>query len=441
MQNNNPLNASNVPNPNPSSGVRTLNNMPTYFIVGIVIVILGGLLYSMSTRNSTEEAKAEKLKSVSQSGEAQVSSFIDGLEHKKNVPTVKKEEKPKVEHEKFVPTVKKEEKPTALNKKPELSEDEKRIKELALLKRKLYENAISSPTQIKVDAGNVIGRGDYPKQNSLYGNPSAPVSSLDLMKSLADGLSGGNQPQNNQDKNMPFFKAKNDFAYNGNKKIPLTSPYEVKTGTLIPAVMISGINSDLPGIVKGQVRENVFDTATGDYLLIPQGTTLIGKYSSNVSFGQNRALISWNRLVFPSGKTLDIGNMNGVDEAGYAGFEDEVDNHFVRIFGGAFLLSVLGGEIYFEDGKIKMANNGSLVQQNETMMQKTASQYIQKSLDIAPTIKIRSGYRFNIFVTRDLILEPLHEYSVFGEDKIYSTSSDYNGKNGVAPTSEIAEIE
>lgn len=113
----------------------------------------------------------------------------------------------------------------------------------------------------------------------------------------------------------------------------------IRAGFVIPATMISGINSDLPGQVMAQVSQNVYDTATGKYLLIPQGTRLIGAYSSDVAFGQERVLMAWQRLIFPDGKALDIRAMPGADSAGYAGFSDKVNSHWFRTISSAVLMS------------------------------------------------------------------------------------------------------
>ena len=117
------------------------------------------------------------------------------------------------------------------------------------------------------------------------------------------------------------------------------SPYMIRAGFVIPAIMISGINSDLPGQVMAQVSQNVWDTATGRFLLIPQGTRLIGAYSSDVAYGQERVLMAWQRLIFPDGKTFDIRAMPGADSAGYAGFTDQINNHWFRTISSAILMS------------------------------------------------------------------------------------------------------
>ncbi len=188
------------------------------------------------------------------------------------------------------------------------------------------------------------------------------------------------------------------------------SRFEIRAGGVIPGVMISGVNSDLPGQIMGQVSQDVYDTATGKYLLIPQGTRLVGTYSSNVAYGQSALLIAWQRLVFPDGKALDINVMPGSDSAGYAGFRDQVNHHYLRILTSAILMSgVTAGAAYATD---RNSNSGSIYTQptisselsqalGQQLGQVTA-QIIAKNLNIAPTIAIRPGYRFNIIVVKDL---------------------------------------
>lgn len=188
------------------------------------------------------------------------------------------------------------------------------------------------------------------------------------------------------------------------------SPYELRAGWVIPGVMISGINSDLPGQIVGQVSQDVYDTATGKYLLIPHGTRLVGTYSSDISYGQEGVIIVWQRLVFPDGKTLDLGSMPGADMAGYSGFRDQVNNHYFRIFGNALLLSGITATIAYSQDRNQSNNNSNQAPNMSSEMSaalgqvfgQTIAQVVQKNLNIAPTLEIRPGYRFNIMVTKDL---------------------------------------
>jgi type IV secretion system protein VirB10 len=184
------------------------------------------------------------------------------------------------------------------------------------------------------------------------------------------------------------------------------SPYELRAGFVLPAILISGINSDLPGQVIGQVSQDVLDTATGKWTLIPQGSRLVGQYSSDIAYGQARVLIAWQRIIFPDGKALDIGAMPGADSAGYAGFHDKVNNHYFRLFGSALLMSgVTAGialsqpeSLYGNRQTARSAMSEALGQQ----LGHVTAQMIARNMGISPTLEIRPGYRFNVVVTKDL---------------------------------------
>lgn len=189
------------------------------------------------------------------------------------------------------------------------------------------------------------------------------------------------------------------------------TPFVLRAGAVIPGVKISGVKPELPGQIIGQVSQNVYDTATGKYLLLPQGTRLIGMYSNEVSYGQSSVLIAWQRLVFPDGKALDIGSMPGGDSAGFAGFHDQVNNHYVRLFGSALLMSgVVAGITYSQNpsqtgafGQPAQPTAGSVMSAalGQELGQVTA-QMIAKNLNIAPSLTIRPGYEFNVIVVKDM---------------------------------------
>jgi len=185
------------------------------------------------------------------------------------------------------------------------------------------------------------------------------------------------------------------------------SPYEVKAGTILPATLITAINSDLPGPVIGQVRENVYDTVTGNHLLIPQGSRLLAQYDSMVAWGQERVLVCWNRLIFPNGDSIGLECMPAADLAGAAGLADEVDEHWGRIVKGAAVASLLAATT--------SAVAGNTQGQNPTLAQNwargaageinQAGQAItQRNINIQPTITVRPGFAVNVIVTKDLLM-------------------------------------
>ena len=205
---------------------------------------------------------------------------------------------------------------------------------------------------------------------------------------------------------------------------PAESPYLITAGSVIPAVLISGINSELPGPILAQVRENVFDSASGRWVLIPQGSKVIGSYQTNAAYGQERAQIEWKRVIFPNSSSMDIPDMPGADQAGYAGFSDEVNNHYLKTFGTAALISVISaGQMVGQMGAFgggtgfsgpygygySTPNQMSLLSETggaaaSQQLGQVAQSSLQRGMNIPPTLEIRPGYQFNVMVTNDLIL-------------------------------------
>lgn len=189
-----------------------------------------------------------------------------------------------------------------------------------------------------------------------------------------------------------------------------SSPFLVMAGTTIPAVMVGGINSDMPGMVIGQVAENVYDTATGRYLLVPQGARLIGSYDNVVSNGQTRVGVIWNRIIYPDTESIDLGSMEGADQGGYAGFHDQVNTHFWSKIGNALLISIAGAGVQLSQGTGQTTNGynsqqiaaASLGQQFGELGQ----EYARAGLAIPNTLEIRPGYRFVVMVNKDMHLRP-----------------------------------
>ncbi len=188
---------------------------------------------------------------------------------------------------------------------------------------------------------------------------------------------------------------------------------ELQTGTVIPGVMLTGINSDLPGALIGQVAQDVFDSATGRFLLIPKGSRLYGVYDSRVAMGQRRVLVAWQRIIFPDGSSVTLEAMPGASRDGYAGFQDQIDNHSLRIFGNAILMSMISGGMAYSLDTLDNSNSSedkpSL--QNEmgsalaSQLGQASLQLLQRNMNISPTLEIRPGYRFNIVLTKDLRFE------------------------------------
>lgn len=186
------------------------------------------------------------------------------------------------------------------------------------------------------------------------------------------------------------------------------SPYLLSAGSIISASLITGLRSDLPGLVTAQVTENVYDSPTGQILLVPQGARLVGSYDSVVAFGQSRALVVWQRIIMPDGSSLRIDAVPATDAAGYAGLADKVDRHTWQLLKGVVLSTLLGvgSELTFSSDsdlvqaiRRSTADNGS----------RAGDQIVGKSLDIKPTITVRPGAIVRLVVHKDLILKPWKE--------------------------------
>jgi type IV secretion system protein VirB10 len=274
---------------------------------------------------------------------------------------------------------------------------------------RLQARSVALDSPLKVDIADVErGKDKNDERGDQVETASANPSDL-YAAALNAGLMDKATDANMQKSKEDFFNQDiKDLGYLPNKIVPQMSPFELKRGSVIPATMITGLNSDLPGRITAQVSQNVYDSATGYRLLIPQGARLFGRYDSKVSFGQERVLVVWTDLIFPNGSTLQIGAMAGTDAEGYGGFKDKVDRHLWRTFGSAALIALIGTGI-----DRSMPESSTLATQETASdaarrnfaetFGRVAEQTISQNLNVQPTIKIRPGYKFNVLVDQDII--------------------------------------
>lgn len=245
-----------------------------------------------------------------------------------------------------------------------------------------------------------------------------PIASSSILAGIGGGQREEDQNMQAQKqqflRNMEMVKEQN---YVSSTRKGQTSPYEIKAGWLIPAAMNHGINSDLPGQLTATVTQDVYDSATGKHLLIPQGATIIGGYDSQIAYGQEGLLVGWPRLIFPDGSSINLGSMGGSDQSGYAGFRDEINNHYGRLIGFGVLTSLFSAA--FQVTQNSNANSGPYSQPSaaQTAGSAVAQQMTQlgievsrKNLRIQPTATIRPGYLFNVRVEKDLIFPRPYVY-------------------------------
>ena len=205
---------------------------------------------------------------------------------------------------------------------------------------------------------------------------------------------------------LDFVNAQDDRnIYNPHAVQDPVSPYEVMAGTLISASLITGLDSDLPGLVVSQVTQNVYDTVTGQTLLIPQGSRLVGSYDSVVAFGQSRALVVWQRIIMPDGSSIQIDNLPATDGQGYSGLSDDVDYHTWALIKGVAISTLLGvGTELSLSGQSDLLQ--SIRESTQDSVNQAGQQITQKNLNIQPTIKVRPGWPLRVIVHKDLVLRP-----------------------------------
>ena len=255
-----------------------------------------------------------------------------------------------------------------------------------------------------------------PAAQTQVAAPGALASSLVAFDPLGVGpASTAAQPsdptaaQNRQDQKEAFQKAGSTETRNsGNLQMP-ASPYQVMAGTVIAAALVTGIKSDLPGDVIATVTEPVYDTATGKFLLIPQGSRILGKYNSQVSYGQSRVQMAWNRIVLPDTSSLTLDNLVGTDPSGHAGLEDDVDRHWGRILAGAALTTLLGVGAELATPENRQDGNRIVIAGRDGLqdsVNQVGQEMTRRNMHIQPTLTARPGLPVRIIVNRDLVLRP-----------------------------------
>lgn len=240
-------------------------------------------------------------------------------------------------------------------------------------------------------------------QTTPAGTTSTNLPPSNFGGQVVPGLGG---PQTTQDRQLAFLTASPDRQPVSTERIMApASPFLLQAGAVIPAALITGIRSDLPGQITAQVSENVYDSPSGRYLLVPQGTRIIGEYSSDVGFGQRRVLLVWNRLIFPNGRSITLERLPGADAQGFAGLQDGVDYHWGNVARAAGLSTLLaiGTELATDDDDrlVRAVREGAL-----DTIDDVGQQIVQRELQVPPTLTIRQGFPLRVIVTRDLILEP-----------------------------------
>lgn len=279
-----------------------------------------------------------------------------------------------------------------------VSDEEQRLAQQAIEAREsqVFFRIENRPRQADA-AGN--GQGGRPPFDGTAPQSDAARDSASVAPAEGD--------QNNQQHKLDFVSQRNTSGiYNLHALQMPASPYQLMAGSVIAASLITGINSDLPGLVVAQVTENVHDTVTGSTLLIPQGSRLIGAYDSVVAFGQRRALLVWQRILLPDGSSIEIDNLPATDTAGYAGLEDKVDFHTWQLMKGVALATLLGVGTELSLGQDESDLVKAIRESAQQNVSQAGQRITEKNLNIQPTITVRPGWPLRVIVHKDLVLRP-----------------------------------
>lgn len=400
----------------PGAGVRRVNNLPLWIAVAAVVVFLVVMVLVASDRaakqhqpaNQATEKGGDSSVFARQIAGTQTSGMVPATDLQPlQVPTDPGGLTPSVnlpaKAANVVP-------PPVRLQRSEHDEDMEKIRQARLQKMISGAQAKTNvPVTMEVGAPvQGVARGSGLGSAEL--DPGQAYQAR--LASLQGGSMGGGLDSGGRNSVSQFDNATGGdrWALPSRPEAPRTS-YELRAGFVIPAILMSGINSDLPGQIMAQVSQNIYDTPTGNHILIPLGSRLVGTYASDVAFGQARVLIAWQRIVFPDGKAMDIGAMPGADGAGYAGFNDKVNNHYVRLFGSAVLLSAVTAGISYSQQSNQQQGTGynsaptagsAMSEALGQQLGQVTGQLLAKNMNISPTLEIRPGYRFNVMVTKDL---------------------------------------
>jgi type IV secretion system protein VirB10 len=414
-----------------TSGIKRVNRVPVIVVIVLLVAFLGIIFLGLASRG----LYFGRDRGPDTSSGNPASTYADQIKRGVTDGIIGEPQQQETFQPTPVETTQAEEKAiNPFSPQPELRQEQRRGAELepeevwrARLAREQQEQVLREQQRQRMarmqardsayDAPLVIDRGKLAAQlekdesgGARTTTAAASANASDLYAAaLRAGLGGENVDPNGQSSKEEFFNADlKDLGYLPNRVVPQQSLYELKRGSVIPATLITGINSDLPGRITAQVSQNVYDSATGHRLLIPQGTKLFGRYDSKVSFGQSRVLVVWSDIIFPNGSTLQIGGTAGTDGEGYGGFNDKVNNHYLKTFGSAVMIALIGTGI-----DMAVPQSSTLATQDTATdaarrnfaetFGRVADRMIQRNMDVQPTLEIRPGYKFNVLLDQDIV--------------------------------------
>lgn len=414
-----------------ASGIKRVNRLPVIVVIALLVVFLGIIFFGLASRglyfgkdNGPDTSSGNPASTYADQIKRGVTDGIIGEPQPQTTFQPTPVETKRAEERTANPFTQQPEQRHELQRGQELEPEEvwrarlaREQQEQVLREQQRQRMARMQARDSAYDAPLAIDRGKLEARSEKDESAGARTTSASSNGNASDlytaalraGLGGQNVDPNGQSSKEDFFNSDlKDLGYLPNRVVLQQSLYELKRGSVIPATLITGINSDLPGHITAQVSQNVYDSATGHRLLIPQGTRLFGRYDSKVSFGQSRVLVVWSDIIFPNGSTLQIGGMAGTDAEGYGGFNDKVNNHYLKTFGSAVMIALIGTGI-----DMAVPQSSTLATQDTASdaarrnfaetFGRVADRTIQRNMDVQPMLQIRPGYKFNVLVDQDIV--------------------------------------
>lgn len=374
-----------------------LSKKAALFAIGALAVVLGFIITNVSNESPKAKAAEEAPQKELQPALNAATTLT------KDVPAIDAPEEPPI---RLPPGQQTESAPASSAPTERTREDEARLADTAIAKFS-DASAEAAPSAAAGARLQPVSRSSEPSGASRRSAGRDATANY----ALGDEYDHEQEPDfNRQAQKLAFQREQHPSAYLNARLEPPRSSFEIKTGTVIPSLLVTELNSDLPGEIVAQVSQNVYDTATGKYLLIPQGSKLFGRYDSQVSFGQDRLLVSWHRLIFPNAHAIDLDGMSGHDQGGMGGFGDRVNNHYGRLFGAALLTSTVSAAYQLSQPEEDRGGDRLVPSEREIAAAAVGQQMTQLGLEIArrnlqvqPTVEIRKGYRLAVMVNKDVV--------------------------------------
>lgn len=379
-----------------------LSRMPLFMLLGLCTAILAAAFISMQdTLQEDEEKTVDKSAALLAHAREQAQRLqAQSLVSERKEPEPPQQPAP-VQHVVVMDTLEGAEAFERLQGRREEPKDDPQQR-LRQAREQAFLQALTAGSQVQLHFSQVSAGGSSTAQGSAL-SPSQRAELEHGRQQLSELKSSG------QGGPLSSYDA---LAAGDNHALPyrvqsVDTPYIIRQGAVVPAVLLTGINSDVPGQVIAQTTAPVYDSPLGNFELIPRGSRLLGQYVSQPAYGTERLMLAFNRIILPDGKSLTLGAMPGASLDGYAGFDAEVDNHLLRLISGALLLggitavvSLSQDDVYDDDGHITVSS--AMTQAVGASLGRVLAQVVERNINISPTLQVKPGYEFNLTLIKDL---------------------------------------